>query len=339
MTLLLVLNTPKDMCMQRDGTRIWPTPVGKEVLNNQFHQFQDTLASITQEGDDGVVVITNEEVNKLHVRVEPLSTERPEEHGPFDIIGDVQGCLDELHQLLGQLGYLENSSQVWRHPDKRRVIFLGNLVNRGPNSLGVLQLVARMVKAGQALYVQGNHCNRFYRYINGHHTALDQGLETTVAEFMALPTPERAEIAALVKDLIGTAPPYLLLDNGKLAVAHAGLKDTMLGRLSDRIFYFCLYGHTTNSTNVKAALERSTEEIVVAENWAEHYRGKPLIAYAQAPKAATGPEIHNNTVNLDQGCVFGGRLTAMCYPERSFVQVKAAHSYYPAATTVVSLAG
>jgi protein phosphatase len=338
MTLLLVLNTSKEMCMQRDGTRIWPTPVGKDVLNNQFHQFQDSLATITQEGDDGVAIISNEEVNKLHVRVEPLNTERPEEHGPFDIIGDVHGCLDELRQLLGQLGYLENSAQVWRHPDKRRVIFLGNLVDRGPNSLEVLRLVAHMVKAGQALYVQGDHCNRFYRYINQQHTILNQGLETTVAEFMALPTPERAEIADLVKDLIGSAPSYLLLDNGKLAVAHAGVKDTMLGRLSDRIFYFCLYGHTTNNTNVEAELEHSAEEIIVPENWAEHYRGKPLVAYAHTPLATAGPEIHNNTVNLDQGCVFGGRLAAMRYPERSFVQVKAAHSYYPT-TNVVSLAG
>jgi protein phosphatase len=120
-------------------------------------------------------------------------------------------------------------------------------------------------------------------------------------------------INALVKD----APPYLILNRNKLVVAHAGIEEQMIGKLTTRIFNFCLNGEILITPDGNKQ----------RKNWAENYRGKPLVAYGHTPTTKLLPEFRNNTVNLDQGCVYGGRLSAMRYPEMEFIQVNARAAY------------
>src|SRR5690606_38046833 len=189
--------------------------------------------------------------------------------------------------------------------------------DRGPYNVSTLLLVTAMVRAGTALYVPGNHCRKLYRWFVGHRVQLQHGLQRTVRELEALPAAERRAVALQFCRLFEEAPPYMILDEGRLVVAHAGIKEDMIGRMSRRIRNFCLYGDATG--------EVTDDGLPVRRDWARHYRGDALVVYGHTPVAE--PVLRYNTINIDQGCVFGGRLTAFRYPEGDVVQV-AAHAVY-----------
>ena len=107
-----------------------------------------------------------------------------------------------------------------------------------------------------------------------------------------------------------------MLDRGKLVVAHAGLKQEMQGRGSGGVREFCLYGESTGETDEFG--------LPVRLDWAAEYRGPAMVVYGHTP--VVEPRWLNNTVNIDTGCVFGGKLTALRYPEREFVSVPASRS-------------
>lgn len=221
-----------------------------------------------------------------------------------------------MRALLAKLGYRERDG-FFQHPAGRRVIFLGDLVNRGPASVGVVRLAASMVDNGAALQVRGNHCQYVYGYFKKYtgpdYTRSRKWLED-------LPPAELAEFGQLFCRLVEAAPPYLRLDGGRLVVSHAGIEADMIGKQSRRIFDFCLYGE--NSSEIHPTLGYP-----LRRDWAATYQGQAFIAYGHTPTANLLPVIRNNTVNLDQGCVFGGKLSAMRYPEREFVQVEARRNY------------
>jgi protein phosphatase len=244
-------------------------------------------------------------------------TNLAQEQGPFDIIGDIHGCLIELHELLAKLGYSPNAEGAYSHPQNRRIIFLGDLVNRGPDSVGVVQLVAKMLKTHTALYIRGNHCH----YILGYFRKYKGKVYNRKRDWIEiLDQKQLEEFGTLVEHTIGAAPPYLILDNGKLVVAHNGIEAEMIGKLSQTIFDFCLYGEETDEINAYGYKSR--------RDWAKTYSGSALVAHGHTPTFnISTPVIHNNTVNLDQACVFGGWLSAMRYPEKEFIQVKS-HSNY-----------
>jgi protein phosphatase len=128
------------------------------------------------------------------------------------------------------------------------------------------------------------------------------------------PEPFRIEVAKFLDDLVS----HLVFDDGKLVVVHAGLKESMHGRGSGSVREFALYGETTGETDEFG--------LPVRYNWATDYRGKALVVYGHTP--VPEPLFLNNTVNIDTGCVFGGQLTALRYPEREIVSVKAHRIYY-----------
>ncbi|OJV99808.1 MAG: hypothetical protein BGO39_12445 [Chloroflexi bacterium 54-19] len=241
---------------------------------------------------------------------------RSTETGPFDLIGDIHGCAAELRLLLEKLGYREKDG-FYSHPAGRRVVFLGDLVNRGPASIEVVRLAARMVENGTALSVRGNHCQYVYGFFKKY-----QGNEYTRARpwLEGLSPADFTEFSELYLKLMEPTPPYLILDGGRLVAAHAGIEAEMPGNQSRSIFEFCLYGETTSDLDPVTGYPKRRD-------WAATYRGKPFIAYGHTPTRNLTPEIRNNTVNLDQGCVYGGRLSALRYPEIEFVQVDAAQSY------------
>ena len=242
--------------------------------------------------------------------------------GPFDIIGDVHGCADELVELLHKLGYAvqfagrgDNRHAVTSAPDGRIVIFVGDLIDRGPNSPDVLRVVMAMVNSRQALAVEGNHDVKFLRWLSGRTPALTHGLDRTVAQFNT----EAPQFHGAVKHFLSALPSHLWLDGGRLAVAHAGIRDEMLGRETGEVRHFCLYGDT--------ASRPGKDGLPMRFHWAAAYSGETAIVYGHTP--VPEPDWVNNTLCIDTGCCFGGRLTALRWPELKLVSVAAADTYTP----------
>jgi diadenosine tetraphosphatase ApaH/serine/threonine PP2A family protein phosphatase len=240
--------------------------------------------------------------------------------GSFDMIGDVHGCYPELLALLEQLGWrdLSNyaSSGVGYNSDGdlRKVVFLGDLTDRGPSSVGVLRLVMGMVEAGHAICLRGNHDDKLMRKLAGHKVRVGNGLETTLAELRTEPP----RFVARVRHFLHALVSYQVLDGGRLVVAHAGIKEKMIGEHNDRVQAFTMYGDTTGEVDDLG--------FPVRRDWAADYHGDALVVYGHSPVAE--PRWLHNTVNIDTGCVFGGKLTALRYPERTTVSVPAEQIYY-----------
>jgi protein phosphatase len=243
------------------------------------------------------------------------------ETGPFDIIGDVHGCSDELETLLDRLGYRVSwsgtgvaRSVATEPPPGRRAVFVGDLVDRGPRSPDALRIVISLCRAGHAFMVPGNHDMKFWRWLKGNKVTLTHGLERTVEQFQFEPRPFRQEVASFIDAL----PPYLWLDGGRLAIAHAGIKADMIGDISNSIRYFCVYGDTDGKAD--------SNGIVIRYNWASTYSSDTTVIYGHIP--VTSPTWLNNTCCIDTGCCFGGELTALRWPERDIVSVPAQQKYW-----------
>jgi protein phosphatase len=284
------------------------------VIRNQTRELRRSLRSLRKEGFRQVHVLGSpEDVEQATVERTPLWNNRKSEHGPFDIVGDVHGCCDELEQLLAELGYERSGEGAYAHPDGRKAIFVGDLVDRGPRIVNSVRLVKAMVDAGTALCVPGNHDMKLVRKLRGRDVQITHGLDRTLAELEALTDEEREEIRDFLDGLVS----HYVFDDGNLVVAHAGMKEEMAGRGSGKVRDFALYGETTGETDEFG--------LPVRWNWAAEYRGKAIVVYGHTP--VPEPEWLNRTINIDTGCVFGGRLTALRYPEKELVSVPAAATY------------
>jgi diadenosine tetraphosphatase ApaH/serine/threonine PP2A family protein phosphatase len=240
--------------------------------------------------------------------------------GPFDIIGDVHGCCDELEELLAHLGWrIELRGQGDKRradiitPGPHRIIFVGDLVDRGPRSPDVLRIVMALVESGRAHCVPGNHDDKFIRWLKGNPVKLTHGLEATTEQMATEPQSFHKSVLQFLTQL----PAYLRLDGSNLIVAHAGITADLIGHTSERSRRFCLYGDTDGKTDENG--------LSLRYNWAARYHGKPLVVYGHTPVAE--PTSVNNTLCIDTGCCFGGALTAFRYPERTFVAVPARKIY------------
>ncbi|MDN4073675.1 bis(5'-nucleosyl)-tetraphosphatase PrpE [Fictibacillus terranigra] len=228
----------------------------------------------------------------------------------YDIIGDIHGCWDEYYELTQKLGYAwKNDRPV--HEDNRKLVFVGDLTDRGPRSIKVMEHVYQLCKDNQGLYVPGNHCNKLYRYFLGRNVKIMHGLETTVAELKELPADEFNSVKKNFMELYESSPLYLLLDHGQLVVAHAGIREDLIGKSGKKVESFVLYGDITGKTN--------PDGTPVRKDWSSQYHGQAYIVYGHTP--VLEPREINGTINIDTGCVFGNRLTALRYPERQTVSV------------------
>lgn len=253
-----------------------------------------------------------------HILRQPLACDLRGERGPFDLIGDIHGCYAELVELLETLGYARDDEAGMRHPGGRRAIFVGDLVDRGPGVVQVAQLVMRMVAKGQAFCAPGNHDIKLMRAIEGRHVYIAHGLQESLDQIAALSSKaEREAFTAAFAAFIRRIPPYLVLDGGALVVAHAGLPERYHGRISERIRVLAFYGETTGWEDEYGHPVRI--------DWAADYHGTAAVVYGHTPHRET--DWRNNTINVDTGCVHGGRLTAVRWPERDIVSV-AAHREY-----------
>jgi len=312
--VLLIFNTPEPVCLECNAGRQRQVP--RKVIGAMSRQLGRTLQTAEEEGFNQVLTLSREDLQDPDFKVDIRSFEVTYP-GPFDLIGDLHGCYDELIMLLGKLGYLRRFGRFF-HPAGRKMVFLGDLTDRGPHSLKCFWLVKAMVDAGSALYVPGNHCRKLARFLEGRNIKIAHGLEKTAAEIKELPEDERRHLKENFLSLYRQAPPYLVLDNGKLVVSHGGITEEMIGKVTERVKNFCFFGDTTG--------EVTDEGLPVRRDWAGDYSGDALVVYGHTPV----PEavFVNNTIDIDQGCVLGGKLTALRYPEMAVVQVPALAAYY-----------
>lgn len=310
----IVLDLPERIAEDRNKARP-DRDFGAHVVRQQAQQLKRSLRGLQREGFRTVHVIkTPEEVDAAVIERQPLWNNRRDDHGPFDIIGDVHGCYDELVALLRNLGHeVDAAAATVRITSGRTLLFLGDLVDRGPKTPDVLRLVMNAVASGSALCVPGNHDVKLMRKLRGRDVQVTHGLAESLEQLAAESDAFRRDVADFIDRLVS----HYVLDDGKLVVAHAGMKESMQGRGSGAVREFALYGETTGETDELG--------LPVRHNWAAEYRGQAMVVYGHTP--VPEPEWLNRTVDIDTGCVFGGRLTALRYPEREFVSVDALRIY------------
>jgi protein phosphatase len=313
LAVAIVLDLPERICADRNAARA-DRQFGSQVLRNQQSQLRRSLRGLRREGFHRVYVLSGEEeIASASFEREPLWNDRRTDSGPFDIIGDIHGCHQELVELLTDLGY-ETDGITATAPPGRRALFLGDLVDRGPAIPAVLRLVMGMVANGAALCIPGNHEVKLLRALNGKNVTRTHGLAQSLEQLAAEPPEFSREVATFIDSLVG----HYVLDEGQLVVAHAGLPEKLQGRASGQVRAMALYGDTSGETDDYG--------LPVRYPWAEDYRGQALVVYGHTPV----PEAVwvNKTICIDTGCVFGGRLTALRYPERELVSVEAHEVYY-----------
>ncbi|MDP9365770.1 MAG: polynucleotide kinase-phosphatase, partial [Chloroflexota bacterium] len=317
----IVLDLPERVSLERNRARP-DRQFGPHVVRRQRDQLRQGLKGLQREGFRTVHVLSSpEEVAAATIERRPLWVDRRDLHGPFDIIGDVHGCFDELRELLEKLGYRvearpeEDGARGWvvEPPPGRMAVFVGDLVDRGPKTPDALKLAMAMTAAGTALCVPGNHDDKLMRALKGRKVKIAHGLAESLAQLAAEPPAFRDRVVAFLDGLVS----HYALDGGKLVVAHAGMKEELQGRASGAVRDFALYGETTGETDAFG--------LPVRLDWAAGYRGEAMVVYGHTP--IPEPDWVNRTINIDTGCVFGGRLTALRYPELELVSVPARRTY------------
>lgn len=313
----IVLNIPEQICHERNRSRP-DRNFGPHVVRNHCRQLRRSIRRLRGEGFSHVFVLNSpEQVDSVEIARTPLWNNRRDHHGPFDMIGDIHGCYNELVALLKKLGYEVTVTErpdrpcetSIHHPEGRQPVFLGDIVDRGPGIVEVLNLVMEAVEAGRAICVPGNHDIKFVKYLKGRDVKLQHGLEESARQIEPMGTKYRER----VKEFLFKLTSHYVLDDGKLVVAHAGMREDMQGRGSGRVRQFALYGETTG--------EIDEFGLHVRYNWASDYRGEATVVYGHTP--VKEPEWLNRTINVDTGCVFGGALTALRWPEKELVSVPA----------------
>lgn len=318
----VIVDTPEHLCHERNSTRE-DRRFGPHVIRNQRTALRQGLRTLEREGFRKTHFLrTPEECETATLVREPLWNNLKHETGPFDIVGDVHGCYDELFDLLSKLGY--GVTQQAGEPEgqcevtgpagePRKIVFLGDLVDRGPKTPAVLRLAMKLVREKKALCVPGNHDVKLLRALWGKNVQITHGLAESLAQLGAETEDFRKQVASFLDSLVS----HYLLDGGRLVVAHAGMKESMAGRGSGAVREFALYGETTGETDEFG--------LPVRYNWAGEYRGRAAVVYGHTP--VPEPQWLNSTLCIDTGCVFGGSLTALRWPEREFVSVPARAKY------------
>ncbi|MFE6483313.1 polynucleotide kinase-phosphatase [Streptomyces sp. NPDC057757] len=308
--IAIVLDVPEEVCAARNAARVDRADMPRRVIQRHTRELRRSLRHLEREGFRKVHVLRGvEEAESAEIRTEKRYNDLTHLTGPFDIIGDIHGCASELETLLGRLGYVDGV-----HAEGRTAVFVGDLVDRGPDTPGVLRRVMSMVGSGNALCVPGNHENKLGRHLKGRQVQHTHGLAETIEQL----TGESDEFRAQVREFVDGLVSHYVLDGGRLVVCHAGLPEKYHGRTSGRVRSHALYGDTTGETDEFG--------LPVRYPWAEDYRGRAAVVYGHTP-VPTATWL-NNTICLDTGAVFGGKLTALRWPERELVDVPAERVWY-----------
>jgi len=307
----IVFDISEKVCQERNEQRP-DRDFGPHVIRGQIRDLKRSFRGFSREFRYHYVLTSPNQVDEVEIVRDPLFSHQHDQHGPFDIIGDVHGCYSELRELLTKLGYPEDlDSPDW---PERKIVFLGDLVDRGPDSVGVLKLAMSLCSQGRAVCLPGNHDIKLMRKLKGRDVQVKHGLETTLAQLEG----ETEEFKGQVVEFIDGLTSHFVYDGGKLVVAHAGMVEELQGRASGVVRDFALYGETTG--------EIDEYGLPVRYNWAADYKGHAKVVYGHTP--IPNAEWFNRTIDIDTGCVFGGSLTALRYPELHLVSVPAKQTYY-----------
>jgi protein phosphatase len=313
----IVFDLPEGVALARNAARP-DRQFGAGPVRRQMQNLRRSMRGMQREGLRYLHVLKSEaEVDAATISRTRLWTDRRDECGPFDIIGDVHGCTDELEALLATLGYTvrwDGKAVEVVPPEGRRAIFVGDLVDRGPRSPDALRIAMHMLASGTALAVVGNHDDKLKRHLSGKNVKATHGLAETIEQLAAEPP----EFARDARDFLDGLISHYVLDGGKLVVAHAGMKEEMQGRASGAVRSFAMYGETSG--------EIDEFGLPVRYNWAADYKGRARVVYGHTP--VLEPQWVNGTLCIDTGCCFGGKLTALRYPEMELVSQAAARTYY-----------
>lgn len=308
---VVAFDVPLDEAIRRDAARA-ERQVGERVVTRHRATFEQALKELAKDKRLAALhVLDAAQMESAIVQTTPGARNAP----AFDVIGDVHGCLPELKTLLAKLGYASDGV----HPEGRVPVFVGDLADRGPDSPGVLRFVCDLVAADRALFVPGNHDDKLFRMLQGGKVQRTHGLDLTEDQLRALPETEQDRLTLDILAYLAPQPVHLVLADGALAVAHAGIRDEMLGHHSDAIARFTRFGDVRGF---------HPDGMPIRHDWAaerENGDSGPLICYGHTPQEEI--VFVNNTVNLDGGCVFGGFLAALRFPERTLVTVPAEQTY------------
>jgi protein phosphatase len=313
----VLFDLPPNICKERNRQRS-DRIVGDFVVDRQCAQAPVSADVLRKEGFDPVIVLhSQEEADGFGEETGPSPTMCRARTGSFDVIGDLHGCCDELLSLLKIMGYtVDNPKTLIPHitaPEGRTAVFVGDFVDRGPDNVRTLLVVMAMVHAGAALAVIGNHDDKLLRTLRGVQVKMTNGLDRTLQELAAA----GEEMRVLVRDFLEGLPSHLVLDEGRLVVAHAGLPHELHGTDSPHTRDVALFGTPTG--------QRDAYGLKILADWSHDYHGEAVVVWGHLPVAEA--VWAGNTINIDTGCVHGGSLTAMRYPERELVSVPAARIY------------
>lgn len=237
----------------------------------------------------------------------------------YDIVGDIHGCYEEFLSLIQKLGY-SMVTGIPLHSEGRKLVFVGDAMDRGPDSLKMMNLLFKIQNEDTLLYSPGNHCNKLYRFAKGNQVQPTHGLETTIAELDALSNVERKRFLTNYRQFYEALPLYHILNDGNLVIAHAGIREEMIGApYSEKIRVFVLYGDITG--------KKLPDGRPLRRDWAKHYKGKSFVVYGHTPVKEA--RFVNNTANVDTGCVFGGNLTALRFPEMEIISTPSLQPFIP----------
>jgi len=315
----IVFSPNPEICLARNQSR--PNrQVAEQVVHSQIASLRQDIENLQLEGFSEVHHVDPAISHTVQIVRKPFACNKRNEDGPFDIIGDVHGCYDEMANLLQVLGYREGTlpikdevwgAHTWGHPDCRKAVFAGDLADRGPRVIDTIRAVRNMTVAGNAFAVPGNHDIKFARWLRGDAVTVAHGLSRSIADFQARPEALRATTAKEVASFFYGLPSHYVFAGGNLVVAHTGLSAHLQGRCSETVREIAIFGKLRGGEYDR--------------NWAENYHGHAMVVYGHFP--VTGATWVNRTINIDTGCVFGGRLTALRYPEVELVSVPAKAVY------------
>ena len=313
--IALVFEEPLDYLLARDALR--QQPRGEQRLQQQYKTFRAHLKSIRHEGFQ--VVHTIDTATNIQLEPSPLYVDIGQ---GVDFIGDIHGCYDEMLSLITQLGY-EKQGDVYRHPQGRKLVSLGDIMSRGPRSLDALAFWHRQLAANEGYMIDSNHGWKVARWLNGQNVSMQHGDELLVEEFEAYEQQYGTEQTAALKKqyaamLLAAPSHYIFTENGQpvLVATHAGIRDRYIGKQSRRISDFCRYG------DVQGTHDNGRP---IRGEWYAQYSSPLTVIWGHEPKLE--PMQTNHTINIDQGCVFGGKLTAYRYPEKTFHFARALANY------------
>lgn len=314
----IVLDVPEKVLLERDEKR--DNPRGKRRIKQQYQVFTREKRFMKKEGIRSLYFLKEIDDIELTRRSHPLELDAD---AGIDIIGDIHGCYEEMIELLVKMGYEKDADDFYRHPEGRKFLSIGDVMSRGPESLKSMMFFYRHVQKGMAYMIDSNHGWKIARWLDGKNVTLNHGDEKVEQEFLQFEQEHGAEHVAewknKLKDFLLEAPShYILKKNGipMVVCAHAGIRDEYIGKQSRDVSDFCRYGDTDGFDEKGKPIRK---------DWFIGHQTSQLIVWGHDPKPQ--PLKINNSLNIDQGVVFGGKLTAYRFPEALIIAVEAKEDY------------